>query len=204
MTQTQKLLGAAGVVIFLILSWLVFDLNSARSEEAKRSARLIAASQDTLKVLRDSLGVERVRIAATIVQVDTLWRTRTVTLASADTAHTSMTIDTAQATVALGKGDSGLACRLTQLALKASQTECFLLRQAVKVDSQTIRVQQTALLGAQTSLTSADRTIAGLSAALAEAKKAYVCKIVFVPCPSRGVVAIFGIAGGYALAKTLH
>ena len=181
----------------LLLCWgLLRSIQRAAVANAEAKATAIKLKQAELesRALGDSLRAAHDQVAVAIVRVDTLWRTRTVAVATADVfGHLA---DSARTLVS----DSGEICPLTEAAYRARTSECAALRVAVGQDSVAITLGQDALRAVREQLTAARATTTSIEAQLREARKPYVCKVLFVAaCPSRTASAVLGALAGAAL-----
>ncbi|HUU96648.1 MAG TPA: hypothetical protein VM487_12985 [Phycisphaerae bacterium] len=187
MTLTKWLPYAVAAALLLLLAYTYTEYG-AQKERAKQSAVLLAQSQDSLKVLHTSLTAAEADVAAARAKVDTVWRVRTITLASADTARRR-----ADSLIILAGRDTAAACTLLREAYDARTSECAHLRTVVQQDSAGLRVADDALRAVQDTLISAVRQTAILRRKLDEVSKPYTCRwLPFVPCPSRTVTFIAG------------
>ncbi len=179
--------------IALAVGYVQLGKSEARNAQALVDLHSAQHLSDSLTVIVDS---QRQEISATKAKVDTLWRTRTLTIAVADTQGHK-----ADSLILLAPSDSGLVCKAVRDAYNARTTECAELRKAVALDSQAIQAGQTQLVSSLRALDLLKNRNDSLGALLGRIPKAYTCKVLFVPCLSRTVS--FFLGAGLGTAGTL-
>lgn len=184
------LLAAFIVVAFTYRAYGREEAANIASEQALIVARAEGRSlSDSLEALQSGLGTTKAK-------VDTLWRTRTVTLVKADTWAV-----TADSLVKLAS-DTLTICHPIMLAYEARTSECAELRKAVALDSQAIQAGQSELTKASRTIQSLQSTSDSLSHALGVVQKPYTCHLLpFIPCPGRVLTLVLGGVGGFVLGR---
>ena len=170
MTQNQKVVGGVGISLLLLIgaySWIKYQ--GRLEERSRHSAVILKNTQDSLKVVGDSLLLTVNRLEKVRGKVDTIWIERVKFVASADSLH--KIVDSLKI---LASSDSIAACKLTKEALAASESECLVLRKAIIADTVAIKLQRAAMDSASNVIYYAKQKIEALNKDLKEATKPYL------------------------------
>lgn len=198
MSTTLKLILAAVIAGLLILAAYSYQAQGRAELQAEQSAEALKLTKDSLTALSDTLTALKGQLVLAHGRVDTVRLRSNVTVQKASTWS-----QVADSLRNLAKTDTGQSCPLIQKAYDARSSECALLKVAVQQKDSAIQIGQMALTEATASLLGMQRTTDDLRNQLKIVTKPYVCRILFVPCPSRTVTFFLGAVGGSVLGHVL-
>lgn len=191
---------ALALVLILWLGISCYQRGKA-VERSKQSALALAQAKDSLAQLKTLLSSQATVDTHVIARVDTLWKTRIVTIAVADTfGHRADSI------IHL-LPDTGEVCRALRTAYDYRTSECAELRKTVQADSEAIQRGQVALRENLATLAHANTTILGLQDRLKIVSKPFQCRFLLLfSCPSRTLSFVLGavVVEGARLSLTRH
>lgn len=192
MKLPPQLLLPAAIVVGLIGLWQYAAWDGRQAERSRQSAAALAAARSEVDLIRGQLTSTQFQLDQRLAELAVLQARETRHIADADRDRAR-----ANALIRLVPAADSAQCRPVMDAYEARTSECAQLRLALATAAIAQALADTGLREARDSVrVLLARELPALTHQLTVVTKPYVCRILFVRCPSRTLSAVLGVAAG--------